>query len=105
MGPLIAILVVAALAAAGWRFLVVPAQRRQRSHLAMQDGVEVGDEIITAGGLHALVREAGERELQVEIAAGVVVRLDRRAVAAVAVDEVADGAPAPGGDDPREVRS
>jgi preprotein translocase subunit YajC len=62
----------------------LPARRRQRSHAAMQDDVIEGDEIITAGGMHAIVREAGESELRVEIAPGVVVTLDRRAVAAVA---------------------
>jgi preprotein translocase YajC subunit len=62
----------------------VPARRRQRSHAAMQDDVIVGDEIITAGGMHAPVREAEEGELRIEIAPGVVVTLDRRAVAAVA---------------------
>ncbi len=50
----------------------------------MQDDVIVGDEIITAGGMHAIVKEAGESELRIEIAPGVVVTLDRRAVAAVA---------------------
>ena len=50
----------------------------------MQDDIAVGDEIITAGGMHATVREAGEDELRIEIAPGVVVTLDRRAVAAVA---------------------
>ncbi len=53
----------------------------------MQDDVVVGDEIITAGGMHAVVKEAGEGELRIEIAPGVVVTLDRRAVAAVAVPE------------------
>ena len=48
-------------------------RRRQRSHAAMQDSVEVGDEIITAGGLHAVVLEDDGDELQVEIAPGVVV--------------------------------
>jgi preprotein translocase subunit YajC len=62
----------------------LPARRRQRSHAAMQDDVIVGDEIITAGGMHAIVKEAGESELRIEIAPGVVVTLDRRAVAAVA---------------------
>ena len=52
----------------------------------MQDEVEAGDEIITAGGIHAIVREAGDEQLKVEIASGVLVRLDRRAVAAVARD-------------------
>ena len=31
-----------------------------RAHMAMQDAIDVGDEIITAGGLHAVVREVGE---------------------------------------------
>ena len=39
----------------------LPARRRQRSHAAMQDSVEVGDEIITAGGLHGVVREDDRR--------------------------------------------
>jgi preprotein translocase subunit YajC len=50
----------------------------------MQASLELGDEIITAGGLHARIRELGEEELRVEIAPGVVATLDRRAVAAVA---------------------
>jgi preprotein translocase subunit YajC len=67
-----------------WLLFVVPARRRQRSHAGMQDTIDLGDEIITAGGLHAFVRELGEEQLQVEIAPGVIVTLDRRAVAAVA---------------------
>jgi preprotein translocase subunit YajC len=72
--------------AAAWVFLVIPARRRRQSHAAMQDSVEVGDEIITAGGLHGLVREIDEETLQIEIATNVVATLDRRAVAAVARD-------------------
>jgi preprotein translocase subunit YajC len=81
------VIVIVVLVVLAWAFLAVPARRRQRSHQAMQDGVEAGDEIITAGGMHAMVRESGEEELRVEIAPGVVVTLDRRAVAAVATDE------------------
>jgi preprotein translocase subunit YajC len=83
MGPVIGIAILLAL---GWLFLVLPSRRRQRSHQAMQDEIEVGDEIITAGGIHGVVREAGEDELRLEIAPGTVVTLDRRAVAAVAKD-------------------
>jgi preprotein translocase subunit YajC len=78
------VIVIVILVAVGWLFLALPWRRRQRSHVAMQDAIEVGDEIITAGGMHAIVREAGESELRIEIAPGVVVTLDRRAVAAVA---------------------
>ena len=81
MGILIVIVIVVAVA---WLALALPWRRRQRAHAAMQDDVKEGDEIITAGGLHAVVKEAGERELRIEIAPGVIVTLDRRAVAAVA---------------------
>ena len=67
-----------------WVLFVVPARRRQRSHASMQDSVGVGDEIITAGGLHGSVREIDDDEVRLEIAPGIIVTLDRRAVAAVA---------------------
>jgi preprotein translocase subunit YajC len=78
------VIVIGILVALAWVFLALPARRRQRSHAEMQDAIVVGDEIITAGGMHGVVREAGESELRIEIAPGVVVTLDRRAVAAVA---------------------
>jgi preprotein translocase subunit YajC len=67
-----------------WVLFVIPARRRQRSHSAMQDSVNVDDEIITAGGLHGVVREIDDDQVRLEIAPSVVVTLDRRAVAAVA---------------------
>ena len=56
----------------------------------MQDSVGVGDEVITAGGIHGTIREAGDEDVRLEIAPGVVVTLDRRAIAAVAHDEPVD---------------
>jgi len=101
-GFLLVVLVLGAI----WFFLVVPSRRRQRSHAAMQDTVGVGDEIITAGGLHAVVTEDDGDELQVEIAPGVVATLDRRAVAAVAreidVEVEPEDDPKGGGDPPLE---
>ena len=86
------VIVIAVLLALAWVFLVLPARRRQRSHRAMQDEVVTGDEVITAGGMHGVVREVDDDELRIEIAPGVVVTLDRRAVAAVAQDVPAAGA-------------
>jgi preprotein translocase subunit YajC len=72
-----------------WVFLVLPSRRRQKSHQGMQDSVGVGDVIITAGGIHGTVQETGDTDVQLEIAPGIVVTLDRRAIAAVA-DDVED---------------
>jgi len=77
-------LILIVILAAAWGIFVIPARRRRRSHEAMQDTVEVGDEIITAGGIHGIVKEMDESELRIEIAPEIVVTLDRRAVAAVA---------------------
>jgi preprotein translocase subunit YajC len=70
--------------AAAWLLFVLPARRRKTSHAAMQESVAVGDEIITAGGLHGIVKAFEDDTVKVEIATGVVATLDRRAIAAVA---------------------
>jgi preprotein translocase subunit YajC len=66
--------------------LMLPARRRRQAHANMQDSVGLGDEVITAGGLHGHVRELDDESgtVRLEIAPQVVVTLDRRAVAAVA---------------------
>ena len=69
---------------AAWLLFVLPARRRKMSHASMQDSIAVGDEIITAGGLHGIVKAFEDDTVKVEIATGVVATLDRRAVAAVA---------------------
>ena len=71
---------------AAWLLFIMPARKRKQSHAAMQDSIDVGDDIISAGGLHGTVKAFEDDTVQVEIAPGVVVTLDRRAVAAVARD-------------------
>ena len=66
-----------------WLLLIRPAQRRQKQQQALISAVEVGDEIVTAGGLYGTVTALEEDELRVEIAPAVEVRIARRAVAGV----------------------
>jgi preprotein translocase subunit YajC len=80
---------------AAWLLFVLPARRRKMSHAAMQESIAVGDEIITAGGLHGFVKTFEDDTVKVEIAPGVVATLDRRAVAAVARDVEVEVAPEP----------
>jgi len=78
-----------------WLLFVLPARRRRVSHSAMQDTIEAGDDVITAGGIHGSVREIVEDLVHVEIAPGVVVQVDRRAIAAVARDVEVEVEPEP----------
>jgi preprotein translocase YajC subunit len=79
-------LIIIVLLAAFWFVAVLPRRRRMQEHRNMQDAISDGDEVITAGGLHGRVREIDEREVRLEIAEGVVVTVDRRAIAAVAAE-------------------
>jgi preprotein translocase subunit YajC len=70
-----------------WVFILRPQRRRSAEQLQMQDTLRLGDEVITAGGIRGFVRQLDEEVLKVEIAPDVVVRLDRRAVAALVPEE------------------
>jgi len=93
-------LILIVILAAVWLIFVMPARRRRQAHSNMQGDLHLGDEIITAGGLHGTLKELGESELQVEIAPDVVVTLDRRAVAAVAREVEVEAEPAENGAEP-----
>jgi preprotein translocase subunit YajC len=71
------------LLAALWFLLIRPAQRRQKLQRQMLSAIEVGDEIVTAGGLYGTVTALDEDEVRLEIAPGTEVRVARRAVAGV----------------------
>ena len=83
------IILLVGLFAVMWLLLIRPQRKRSDQQVAMQDRLRVGDEIITAGGIHATVKSIEEDVLDIEIATGTVVLLDRRAVAAVVSPEEA----------------
>ena len=73
-----------------WLLLVRPQRRRQAEQNALIQNVEVGDEIVTAGGLFGHVQSVADDELLVEIAPGTNVRIARRAVASIVGPEEED---------------
>ena len=81
-------------------FLIVRPQRRQlAARKALIAAVEVGDEVITAGGIYGTVLDIDGDVLRIEVASGVVLRVAREAIARRRVDED-EVAPTPGpGDD------
>jgi preprotein translocase subunit YajC len=70
-----------------WVLLIAPQRRRQQAQRRMLAEVHVGDEVLTAGGMYATVREVRDDDLTVEIAPEINIRLDKRAVALVLSDE------------------
>ena len=92
------LIILVALFAVMWLVFIRPQRRRQQEQAQLQQILEPGDEILTAGGIHGTVREVDDEIVHVEIAPGTTIRLDRRAVASV----VEEPEPEPEADDETE---
>ena len=77
MGPLLALLITFGLM---WVLLILPQQRRMKAHQAVVASLQVGDEVLTAGGVYGTITSVDDETLAVEVAPGVVLRVLRSAV-------------------------
>lgn len=63
--------------------LIRPQQKQQKKHKEMLSNLQRGDKVITRGGIHGVIHGVTDKILQVEIAEGVRVKLNREAIAFV----------------------
>jgi preprotein translocase subunit YajC len=63
--------------------MIRPQMKRQKEHKAMIEALAKGDEIVTSGGLLGKVSKLGETFVQVEVANGVELQVQRNAVVQV----------------------
>jgi preprotein translocase subunit YajC len=65
--------------------LIRPQQKKLKEHQAMVAALRRGDQVVTAGGLIGKVTKVkdGENEIEVELAAGVNVRVIRSTISSV----------------------
>ncbi len=69
-------------------FLMIrPQRKRMEAQRALIQSIEVGDEIVTMGGIFGTVRSVDEDEMEVEVSPGTNIRVLRSAVARKLVDE------------------
>jgi preprotein translocase subunit YajC len=60
--------------------MIRPQMKKQKEHKTMIDALAKGDEIVTAGGFLGKVSKLGDGYLNVEIANGVEIQMQRSAV-------------------------
>jgi preprotein translocase subunit YajC len=82
-----ALIIIVVLLVLMWLLLIRPQRRKQQAQQDLLSNVQVGDEIVTAGGIYGTVSEVGEDEVTVEIAPGTHVRMAKRAVAGIITEE------------------
>jgi preprotein translocase subunit YajC len=66
-----------------WLIVVRPQRKRQNQQRALVNELQVGDEVLTAGGIYGTVSRLDGDEVTVEIAPRTEVRVARRAIAGV----------------------
>jgi preprotein translocase subunit YajC len=67
-----------------WFLLIRPQQKKMKQHRAMVSALKRGDKVVTSGGIYGeIVKVQSDTEVQVEIAEGVRVRMQRGAIAEV----------------------
>jgi preprotein translocase subunit YajC len=65
-----------------WLLIVMPQRRRRAVQRQLLTELELGDEVMTVGGLFGTVRDVGDYHVVLEIAPGTEVRLAKSAVTA-----------------------
>ena len=63
-----------------WLIVIRPTNVRQRKHRELTQSIVPGDKILTVGGIYGKITTVSEKSLGLEIAKGITIRIDRRAV-------------------------
>ena len=80
------LLMIAALFAIMYFFMIRPQQKRQKEIQNFRNSISVGQAVVTAGGIYGVVKQIEESNntLMIEVANGVRIKVDRNSVFAQA---------------------
>lgn len=88
--PLPMILMMVAVFAIMWLFMIRPQQKKQKQIREFQNSLQNGDSVVTGGGIYGTVKHIDTDKVDVEIARGVVITVDKHYVFR-AVEDTPDG--------------
>ncbi len=74
-----------------WFLLIRPASKRQKELVRMQSSLKVDDEVMLTSGIFGVLRDTEGEHVRVEISDGVVVKVARGAVGAIAQPAIQPG--------------
>lgn len=80
------ILMLVAMFAIMYFFMIRPQNKKQKEIANFRKTLQVNQKVITAGGIHAVVKEINDNDVVVEIASNVKIRVDKNSIFAAAAD-------------------
>lgn len=80
------IIMIIALVIIFWLFMIRPQQKKQKDIRKFREGIQVGDRVITAGGIHGKIKQVKDTAFVIEIAPGVAITVDKGSVYPSAAD-------------------
>ena len=67
-------------------FVIRPQNKKQKEIAQFRRSLQVGQSVITAGGIHGIVKEINDNDVMLEIDRNVKVRVDKNSIFAAAAD-------------------
>ncbi len=63
--------------------LIRPQTKKQKEHQEMVNALEVGNEVVTAGGILGKIQEMNENYVQLEISENVTIKIQRQTISSL----------------------
>lgn len=77
------ILMIVAMIVIFYFFMIRPQQKKQKELKKQREALAPGDKVVTAGGIHGVIRQKDENTMIIEIDEGVRIRVDKNSVYAL----------------------
>ena len=74
------IIMMVAIFAIFYFFMIRPQKKRQEEIKKFRDALQVGDEVVTSGGIHGKIKEINDNTMIVEIANNVNITVDKASI-------------------------
>ena len=74
------IIMMVAIFAIMYFFMIRPQNKKQKKIMNFRKNLEVGQSVVTAGGIYGKIKELEDNVVVLEIAAGVKIRIDRNSI-------------------------
>ena len=100
----VALLYLGILVAAFLLLIVRPQRRQMAAHRALVASLQVGEEVVTSGGIYGTIRGLDDGTVDLEVSSGIVLRVARGAIAQRVGPDREPDAGEPGEEDARDDR-